>query len=282
MRFAACPLLLSAALLLGACTSSDAPQPSAAQGSQALLGAPDGVPVVAVNDELITEPLLEAFASARGLDLTNAEQRARAIESLVENVVLAQTALQGESGNDVQLQANLALARLTQLSARYLASLRDSVNVSEEQLRDYYQQEAERAGPVEYHISHILFADEAAAMAAAGRAAEPGADFDALMTEYQGAGALQARDLGWGNLAQMPEAFPEILKQLEDGQAAPVAVQSAYGWHVLRRIASRPFSPPAFEEVQDGARTLLVERAVGERVRALRGAARVQQATSPQ
>jgi peptidyl-prolyl cis-trans isomerase C len=151
------------------------------------------------------------------------------------------------------------------------------VQVTEQQLREYYQQEATRAGPVEYHIAHILFADEAAATAAARRVVEPGADFDALMTEYAGAGALQARDLGWGNLAQMPEAFPEILQQLEDGQAAPVAVQSAYGWHVLRRIESRPFSPPTFDEVKDGARSLLIERAVGERVRALRAAARVQQ-----
>lgn len=282
MRFPVYPVLLSAALLLGACAPSNVPQSSASQRSQALLGAPDGELVVAVNDELISVPLLDAFARARGLDLANPEQRERAIEALVETVVLAQTALQGESGRDAQLQAEMTLARLSQLSARYITSLRDSVQVTEQQLREYYQQEAARAGPTEYHISHILFADEAAATAAAHRAVEPGADFDALMTEYAAAGALQARDLGWGNFAQMPESFPEILKQLEDGQVAPVAVQSAFGWHVLRRIESRPFAPPAFEEVQDGARSLLIERAVGERVRALRGAARVQQAAPTQ
>lgn len=268
-------------LCLIACGGSGSPKPEAAKSLEALAGAPDGDLVVAINGEVVSAPLLQAFARSRGLDITVPEQRERAREALIELVVLAQSTLRSEAGRSPEMQADMVLARVTQLSNQYVANLRASIQISDAQLREYYAQEAVRAGDAEYHIAHILFADEAAAKDAARRAAEPGVSFEAIMEASSAAGALQARDLGWGNLAQMPEAFPEILAQLQDGEVAPVPVQSPYGWHVLHRIASRPFSPPSFEEVREGARSLLIERAVGERVRALRSEAKVQQAVDP-
>jgi len=266
--------------LLAACSPAPAPKAEGSDPSRALMGAPDGGLAAAVNGEIVSTPLLQAFAASRGLDLADAGQADRALDALIESLVLAQAALRSDSVNSQQLQAELTLARLAQLQAAYLSDLRGSVQISEEQLRDYYQQESQRAGDTDFHLAHILFAEEASATEAARRAAEPGTDFAALMEEYAAAGALQARDLGWGNRAQMPEPFPEVVLQLKDGEAAPVPVQTVYGWHVLQRVASRPFQPPTFDEVKENARALLVERAIGERVRALRSEASVQKAAS--
>ncbi len=275
------PILGLILLCLVACGGSGSPQPESSKALDALAGAPDGELAVSVNGEVVSVPLLEAFAKSRGLDPAIPEQRERAREALVELVVLAQSALRSEAGRSPEQQAEMVLARVAQLSSQYVASLRTSIQITDEQLREYYAQEAARAGATEYHIAHILFADAATAQEAARRAAEPGVSFEAMMEEYAAAGALQARDLGWGNLAQMPEAFPEMLATLADGQVAQVPVQTTYGWHVLHRIASRPFNPPSFDDVREGARTLLIERAVGERVRALRSEAKVQQAADP-
>lgn len=282
MRSAVRASLILLALSLAACGPREAPSGGGFDANQALAGAPDGDLVVAVNGELVTQPVLEVFARARGLDLANAEQRKLAVDQLVEAILLAQSGLRGELGQRAEVQAEATLARLMHVSGRQLAHLRETIQVDEAQVYDYYLKESERAGDTDYHLAHILFADEAVAQAAAQRASQPDADFEALMAEYAGAGALQARDLGWGNLTQMPESFPEVVRQLQDGQVAPVAVQSVYGWHVLRRVDSRPFEAPAYEEVKEGARRLLAERALGEKVRALRETAQLQFASGAQ
>jgi peptidyl-prolyl cis-trans isomerase C len=265
-------LALAAAILLAAC--GQAPQQGAADTGAALQGAPDGSIVAVVNGESVTQPVLEAFARMQGLDAADPAQRQQALDALVENMVLAQAALAGPLGQQVDVQAEAALARMQQLSGRQVQALSADIQIPEQELLDYYRRETERSGTVEYQAQHILFADAAAAAAALAEATAPGADFSALMSKYQDS-ALQARDLGWANLAQTPKEFAELLPQLADGEVAPVVVQTRFGHHLLRRVASRPFTPPPFEQVREGVRAQLANQALAERVRALRATAEV-------
>ena len=70
-------------------------------------------------------------------------------------------------------------------------------------------------------------------------------------------------------------AMINALGQLADGEVAPVVVQTRFGFHVLRRVASREFTPPAFEAVRAGIEQQLLQQAVGERIRALRETAQI-------
>lgn len=243
--------------------------------SAALIGAPQGNLVTVVNGEAISEPLLDVYARGRGLDPADPAQRQRAIDSLVENVVLAQATLAGELAQRPEVQAEAALVRMQQLAGRQVAAIRSGIEVSEQDLRSYYDREAERAGDEQLRLRHILFEDELAAVEAVAAALKPEADFEAVMAEFESAGALQARELDWANLTQLPPELAEAAKQLEDGQVAPVPIQSAYGWHVLQRVESRPLALPPFEEVREGARRQLAEQALAERVKALREQAEI-------
>src|SRR5690606_953395 len=106
-------------------------------------------------------------------------------------------------------------------------------------------------------------------------ALKPEADFQDVMADFEGRGALQARELDWANLSQLPPELAEAAQQLEDGQVAPVPIQSSFGWHVLQRVESRPLQLPAFEQVKEGARRQLTEQALAERVKALREQAEI-------
>lgn len=242
---------------------ADAPQ-------TALRGAPAGSTVVTVNGEAITEPVLGVFARGRGLDPANPEQRQKAIDLLVDNVLLAQDAIASGVAAKPDVQAEVALVQLQQLAGRAMASYRAEVDVGDVALRTYYEQEAKRAGNVELHLQHILFADQASAQEAALEAAKPGADFEALMPEYAAKGAKQAKDLGFGNLSQYPKELADAAMTLKDGEVGPVALQTEFGWHVFKRAASRPFSPPPFEQVREGARKQLVDQALSDKAKALR------------
>lgn len=263
--------VFAAALCLLAACSGKEEGPSGPAG--VLIEAPAGPVVAQVGGEAITMPMLDVFARGRGMDPQDPAQRQQALDALIETVLLAQDARASGMLDRPEVQAEVALARLLQMSGRRIAAFRESVQVDEPELRAYYQQEVQRAGDEEYHLKHILFADEDAALAAAGEALRGQADFDALMAEYAAKGAQQARDLGWANRTQLPPELADAARQLADGQTAPVPVRTSFGWHVLHRVAARPFEAPPYEQVREGARRQLVERAVADKVRALRSQA---------
>jgi len=254
--------------LVAGCAAEEHPDAGAVEA--VLAGAPSGPVVATVGGEEITTQVLEAFARGRKLDPANPEQRAQALEQLIETVVVAQDARAAGLAQQPEVRSELALARALLLSGRRLEALREGIQISDAELQEYYQQEVARAGNVELHLQHLLFASEEAALEAAGRALQPGADFEALIAEYGNGSGQQARDLGWANLAQLPAEIGAAAQQLADGQVSPVPIQSRFGWHVLRRVESRPFQPPPFEQVREGARRHLVDRAVAEKLEALR------------
>jgi peptidyl-prolyl cis-trans isomerase C len=264
---------LALLLVLSGC-SKPAEEASSASLDKALVGAPEGPIVAVVNGENVSQPLLDTFAKGRGLDPADAEQRQQALDSLIENILLAQEGLKSGLAAQSDVQAELALVRMQQLSGRQLGVLRESVDVPEQELVDYYNREVERTGRVEYNVQHLLFEDQASAEAALLEARAEGADFAALMEKYSGS-AKQARDLGWGHLAQLPPEFAQLLTELADGEVAPVVVSTRFGFHVIRRVAERPFEPPAFEQVREGVRQQMLGQALADRVRALRAAAQV-------
>jgi peptidyl-prolyl cis-trans isomerase C len=262
--------VVALSILLSACGSSEAPTTAAAAGDT----------VATVNGEAITTPMLDVYARGRGLDPADPASRNRALDSLIENVLLAQDARAKGLADRPEVQAELELVRLQQLAGRALSEMRSAAPVGDAEVRAYYERESARTGGIELNLQHILFTDEAAANAANERALAPGVDFAALMAQYAAQGATQARDLGWGNLTQMPPELAEAAQRIPDGQVAPLPVQTSFGWHVFKRVASRPFSPPPFEQVEQGARKQLVDQQLAEKVRALRTDAKIVMANS--
>lgn len=256
--------------------SQEAPDATSKESGRAIVGAPAGVTVATVNGEAITEPMLAVFASGRGLDVGDPSARQRALDSLVENVLLAQDAHARGVAARPEVQAEVALVGVQQLAGRNLSELRRELTPGDEQVRAYYDEEAGRTGNIELQLQHILFADEPEARAALTRAQAPGADFEALMAEYAAGSAKQARALDWANLTQLPPELGVAAIGVADGAIGPQPVQTRFGWHVFRRVASRPYTPPPYEQVRDGARKQLTDRLIAERVAALRGQAKIE------
>lgn len=268
-------LFLAVALLLQGCAKPDA----AGDADRALRHPPAGNAVVTVNGEVVTEQLLGTFARGRGLDPANPEQRKRALDLLVETLLMAQDAIASGVAAKPEVQAEVAMVGMQQLAGRAMASYREETEVGERELREYYDAEVKRTGSIELHLQHILFADQASAVAAAVDATKPGADFEAVMGEYAAKGAKQAKDLGWGNLGQLPKELGEAALTLKDGEVGATPLQSEYGWHVFKRVAARPFTPPAFEQVREGARKQLTDQAIADKTKSLREKATIVEAT---
>lgn len=155
-----------------------------------------------------------------------------------------------------------------------LASIAVATEVSEDELRRYYETEAERyAGSEERHVRHILIEaagdDREAARAEATRVRErldAGEDFAALAAELSDdAGTRNAGgDLGWYVRGVLDAPLDEALFAMAAG-ALEGPVESEFGFHVLRLDEIRAGALPAFESVRAELRDELAsEKAASE------------------
>lgn len=110
----------------------------------------------------------------------------------------------------------------------------------------------------EVHARHILVKTEDEAKAVI-EALDKGGDFAALAKEKsQDSNKDQGGDLGWFGRGQMVPEFEEAAYGLEKGAYTKTPVKSQFGFHVIKLEDKRNAEPPAFEQVQDQVRQLVM------------------------
>ena len=141
-------------------------------------------------------------------------------------------------------------------------SLADDVQVSEDELRAFYETEMTReperyAGRERRRAAHILVrtgnGDDPEARIQALRARiEAGEDFAAVATEAsEDPGSARAGgDLGWVERGMMVPAFEEALFAMDAGTVS-VPVRSEFGWHVIRLEEIERSGGASFEEARE-------------------------------
>lgn len=271
-------LLCLCPLLLAAC--GDAGNGTSAAGEDRALRFPaEDAVAVSVNGEGVSEAMLARIARARGLELSDPEQRQQVIDLAVETMLLAQDSIASGLAARPDVRTELDLSRIQALAARNLADTRAGMTLTDEQLREFYQQVIAQTGTQELHLRNALYGDEATAIAGAA-AAVASADFSTWMAGAEVAGAQQARDLGWANVAQLPPELAQAALALPDGGVSVAPVRTRFGWHVIQRVASRQFAPPPFEDVRDGIRKQAGDKYLEERLAELRAKATIQPAVA--
>lgn len=267
--------LVLVALSFVACGNNGPPEAATAADTfvSPLVLADEGPIVARVNGVPIHEAWVTTMARGRNLDLNDPAQRTRAIDELVEYAVLSQAAKsQPELANDAT-RAEIELNALSARASSVMARVGAAVEPDESALRAEYDQQVSLNGDREYEVSHLLFADEAVALEAAGEAA--GKPFAEVQAAYKDR-ARQSVDLGWIKLGQVPPEFGAALGTLAAGSTTAAPVQTAYGWHVIHLRETRPFAFPKFEDVREGIRRMLVAKTTRDAVDALKSKATIE------
>jgi peptidyl-prolyl cis-trans isomerase D len=140
-----------------------------------------------------------------------------------------------------------------------LGALAAQVEVSEEDLRAYYESEVSREperflGLERRKAAHILVTgdDAEARIKALRERIEAGEDFAALAAEASEdpGSARQGGDLGWIERGIMVPAFEAALFAMEPGTVSE-PVQSEFGWHLIRLDEVEQSGGATFEEARD-------------------------------
>ena len=151
-----------------------------------------------------------------------------------------------------------------QVSVQYvelsLDALSNDVSATEDQLKDYYEeQKTQFTSPERRKISHILIAfgkdnvteEQALQKALAAKQALSNKDFAALATELSDdkLSAKNGGDLGLFNVGVMEKAFEEAASKLKLGEVSE-PVKSAFGYHLIKVTELVPGEVKTFEAVK--------------------------------
>lgn len=245
-------LACGALAALGACHRASGPASGPASGTAGSAAAP----VAVVNGTALSRNLFDLYlrtvsqGRVHGASELSGEQQAQALDNLVRAELVAQQATREGLPVQSDVADTLELSRLNVLeqvdSDRYL---RDRPP-TEAELRAEYQSQLAQLPPLEYHARHILVATEPFARRLIAQL-DGGASFtDLARRESMDGSKDNGGDLGWFTPNNMAKSFADAVVALKPGQYTHEPVQTAYGWHIIELEATRPLTPPSFDQAR--------------------------------
>ena len=217
----------------------------------------------------------QQYAAQHNVSADEKELRRWAVENCIEQSLLRQEALNSISpppkseidaafaqynNNSTHLSEEAARQELkTHLMIEKLinAVTRDAPEPSDEEIRQYYQDNKERFKlPEQVHASHIVKhvaapADEPAAreaMQAVEAELAGGVPFENLARAHSDC-PDDAGDLGFFPRGRMVQEFEDVVFSLQPGQVSPV-FSSSFGYHIAKVHERRPAGTASLNEVR--------------------------------
>ncbi|PZO76631.1 MAG: peptidylprolyl isomerase [Mesorhizobium amorphae] len=276
LRAAASALALLVAV--PAFAQETAPAAPAAPAAQAPV-SPEAV-VATVNGQNITEgdlQLAEQDLDQQFAQLPPEARRAAALSAVIEIRLLANDAAAKGLDKDPKFVARMDFLRQRALHSALVDS-EVAAKVTDAEIRARYDQEVANTPPVnEVHARHILVATKEEADAAI-KEIEGGKKFEDVANEKttDPSGKTSGGDLGWFGPGRMVPEFEKAAMELEPGAYTKTPVQSQFGWHVIKVEDKRAQQPPAFEQVKEQVRSLLLREKYFALVKGMRDAAKVE------
>jgi peptidyl-prolyl cis-trans isomerase C len=194
-------------------------------------------PVATLNGKNITQGEFDAFVqqiAGRPSSELDAEQKKRALESLINLHVLANQAEKDGLHKKPDLAAELELTRLNILQQAVAAQYLEGKTPTEQELKAEYDAQVAQMSRNEYRARHILVPTEIENLAK-----------DSLDSSRENGG-----DLGWFNPSSMVKPFADAVMALKKGETIAKPVQTQFGWHVIRLDDVRETQPPPFDQVK--------------------------------
>lgn len=247
MRTSRLLTVATASLMLAACQ----PKNEAAKADEAAAAAAKK-PVATLNGKAVTQGEFDAFVKqVAGRESTelDAEQKKRALDSLISLRVLAAQAEKDGLHKKPDLAAELELTRLNILQQALAAKYLEGKTPTEQELKAEYDAQVAQMSRNEYRARHILVPSEIAATQILERLSK-GERFEVLAKDSLDSSRDNGGDLGWFSPASMVKPFADAVIALKKGETIAKPVQTQFGWHVIRLDDVREVQPPPFDQVK--------------------------------
>lgn len=235
-------------------TETNDKRPDATKGSDATKGPKErdwNAVVATVEGAAITEAEVETLLRRMGdqaARFQSEDQRNQLKDELVNQELLYLDAAKKGLDQDEEFQTQLALAKKQMLQQYALHKLLSQVNVTEEDVKEYYDAHQDRLHAInEYHASHILVDTEEKAKEMEEKL-KAGSAFEDLAKENSSCpSSQQGGDLGTFHTGDMVPEFDIALQSMEPGDvSSPVKTQ--FGYHIIKLHDKKQVQGTSLEE----------------------------------
>jgi len=200
----------------------------------------------------------------------------QAFNEFMSLVVASQEAEKRKLQDDPGVTTALELQRLKVLSNAAVAAMSREIEVSDEELKQAYEQVKKQAERTEYKARHILVKDEGEAKKLI-KELDKKADFAELAKKHSlGPTAKNGGELEWFDQSQMVQPFANAVAAMKPGTYSKEPVQTQFGWHVIKLEETRMAEPPAFEDIKPQLTAMVQRQKIGEQLMAMRDKALVE------
>ena len=245
-------------------------------------GAPAGAPAASkgttVNGVTIPAARIDSIVksqAARGVP-DSPQLRNEVREQLIVREIIAQEATKKGLAKNVDVQAQLELARQQVLWNAYIADFIKANPIPDAQLKAEYDKLRSTRGDREYKTRHILLEKEDEAKAVIAEL-KKGRKFEELAKQSKDPGSKdRGGDLDWNSPAGYVKPFGDAMVKLEKGKYTEVPVQTQFGWHVILVEDVRQAKFPTFDEIKPQLTERLQEQSFSRTVSDLRAKAKVE------
>ncbi len=203
------------------------------------------------------------------------QRRLAALAALIDIKAMAGEAVKEKLDQSDDFKKRMAFLRDRALHNEYF---KDAVvdKISDADVRARYDKEIAAMPPqVEVRARHILVKTKEEAEAVIKKL-EGGAKFEDLAKASSTDGtASNGGDLGYFSEGQMVPEFEKAAFALKPGEYTKEPVQTQFGFHVIQLEDRRTKQPPAFDQVKDQIRSIIMRERYVETVKKLRAGMKI-------
>ena len=269
-------LAIVSALILSvsfaACKASAQDQPAAATVAPASQPATSAAPAQTVIAEFdggkITAEEINMFLNTVNpqymSQLQNPQMKEMLINQVIESAILASVAKSTGMDKDPEVQAMIDLQMNSIFASRYydkeIKPLRDAVQLSDSELKQYYDSHQNDYLQNKVKASHILVDTEEEAKEIYKKVTAAPDTFAAVAKEKSKdkGSAANGGDLGWFEKGRMVPEFEKVAFDTPKGKIAE-PVKTRFGWHIIKVEDKVEGVISPFDDVKETIRTTLLE-----------------------
>ncbi len=203
------------------------------------------------------------------------EMRKAIRDDLVNLEVISQAAVKAGLDKQPETAQQIELARQSVLAGAFVQDYAKNHPISDEALKQEYENLKLRVGNKEYKLSHILVESEDEAKKVAAEVKKSKFSKVAKAKSKDPGSANNGGDLGWAVPSNFVQPFGEAVLKLNKGQVS-APVQTQYGWHIIKLEDTRELKVPTFEEMKPNLEKRLQQQAIQKAIEDLRAKAKIE------
>jgi peptidyl-prolyl cis-trans isomerase C len=195
------------------------------------------------------------------------DRKRQFVENLVMNDLLYEEGQQAGLEKDPEIDKQVNDLRKRLVVQRVMRQYQTPPEITDDQIRAYYDQNPVLYSTTQVHASHILVKDEATAKEILAEVKANPDRFADLAREKSSdtVSAKKGGDLGTFGPGRMLPDFERVAFALKPGEISDV-VKTQYGYHIIKVIERKEGEQKPLEQVKEQIRATLRNRGLQERV----------------